>query len=115
LLLAVVGLYGVLAYSVAQRTHEIGVRLALGAQKRNVLSLVIRQGMKLVLIGVMMGVAAALALTRVMRNLLYEVEATDPITFIAGSFFLVFAAFLACWLPAHRAAKIEPMVALRYE
>jgi len=115
LLLASVGLYGVLAYSVAQRTHEIGVRMALGAQKRNVLSLILGQGMKLVLIGIAVGIVAALGLTRVMRNLLYEVEATDPVTFLVGSLFLVVVAFFACWLPARRAAKIEPMVALRYE
>jgi putative ABC transport system permease protein len=115
LLLAAVGLYGVLAYSVAQRTHEIGVRMALGAQKHNVLSLILGQGMKLVLIGIAVGIVAALGLTRVMRNLLYEVEATDPVTFILGSLFLVVIALFACWLPARRAAKIEPMVALRYE
>ena len=115
LLLSAVGLYGVLAYSVAQRTHEIGVRMALGAQKHNVLSLIIGQGMKLVLVGLGIGVAAALGLTRFMRSLLYEVDVTDPVTFIAGSLFLVVTALIACWLPARRAAKIEPMVALRGE
>ena len=115
LLLAAVGLYGVLAYSVAQRTHEIGVRMALGAQRRNVLSLIVGHGMRLVIMGVVVGIVAALALTRVMRNLLYEVQANDPITFVAGSVFLLLTALLACWLPARRAARIEPMVALRYE
>src|SRR5262249_48498465 len=115
LLLAAVGLYGVLAYSVAQRTHEIGVRMALGAQKHNVLSLVIGQGMRFVLSGVAAGVVSALALTRVMRSLLYEVNAIDPITFVAGSVLLLLTALLACWFPARRAAKIEPIVALRYE
>ncbi len=115
LLLAAVGLYGVLAYLVTQRTRDIGVRIALGAQRRNVLSLVIGQGMKLVMVGVVIGVVAALALTRVLTSLLYGVEPTDPLTLAAVSLVLMATAFFACWLPARRAARIDPMEALRHE
>jgi len=115
LLLAALGLYGVLAYSVTQRKREIGVRVALGAQRGNVLALVICQGMKLALTGVAIGIIAALAFTRVIHSLLYEVEPADPLTFAAVSLLLVFVALLACWLPARRAARVDPMEALRCE
>jgi putative ABC transport system permease protein len=115
LVLAAIGLYGVLAYAVTNRHREIGIRLALGAQKRNVISLVIGRGMRLAILGVVIGLVAALALTRVMRNLLYEVEPGDPLTLLAVSILLVATALFACWLPARRAARIDPMEALRCE
>jgi putative ABC transport system permease protein len=115
LVLAAVGLYGVLAYLVAERTREIGVRMALGAQQRDVISLVIGQGMKLALAGVLIGVVSAIAMTRVLRSLLYEVTPTDPLTFGLVSLVLVAAALLACWLPARRASKVDPIEALRCE
>jgi len=115
LVVATAGIYGVIAYSVAQRTHEIGLRMALGAQKGNVFSLVIGQGMRVVCVGILLGISGAWALTRVMQRLLFEVKPTDPLTFSTVSLLLAGVALLACWLPARRAAKVDPMEALRYE
>ena len=115
LLLSVVGIYGVMAYLVTQRTHEIGVRMSLGAQKRHILGLVVRQGIGLALLGVSLGLAGAFALTRVLRSLLFEISPTDPLTFALIPILLSTAALLACWLPARRAAQVEPMVALRLD
>src|SRR5215813_6591114 len=115
MLLAAIGLYGVLAYNVAQRRREIGVRMALGAQKSDVLALVIGRGVRLTLAGLGLGLLAALALTRVMGSLLYEIKPSDPITYLGVSGLLLAVGLLACWLPARRATKIDPIVSLRYE
>jgi putative ABC transport system permease protein len=115
LLLAAIGIYGLIHQSVALRTREIGTRLALGAQSRDVLWLVVGQGMRLALCGVGLGLLAALALTRVLTDLLFGVTATDPVTFMAVPLFLLLVALLACYLPARRVAKVDPILALRHE
>ncbi|HKY05528.1 MAG TPA: ABC transporter permease, partial [Blastocatellia bacterium] len=115
LVLALVGIYGVLSYSVSQRTHEIGIRMAIGARGRDILSLIIRQAFTLVAIGVLLGGAGAYILTRFMTSLLFDVSATDPATFIAVSLLLASVAALASYLPARKAMKVDPLIALRYE
>jgi putative ABC transport system permease protein len=113
LVLVVVGIFGVISYSVAQRTHEIGIRMALGAQREDVARMVVAQGFKLTVIGVAVGIAGALALTRMLSSLLYSVKPTDPVTFIGVTLILTAAALLASYIPARRATKVNPIIALR--
>ena len=115
MVLAVAGLYGVIAYSVSQRTREMGIRMAIGARRRDVLQLVVWHGLKLALIGVGLGLAGALAITRVLSSLLYGISASDPISFVGVAVLLTSVALLASYIPARRATKVEPMLALRYE
>jgi putative ABC transport system permease protein len=115
LILAAVGIYGVLAFTISRRTHEIGIRLALGAQQKRIFHLIVWQGMKLVLAGLAIGAITSVALTRLMSSLLFQVSATDPATFAVVAVLLALTALLACWIPARRATKVDPAVALRYE
>jgi putative ABC transport system permease protein len=115
MLISAIGLFGVMSYSVSQRTHEIGIRLALGARPWNILRLITGHGLKLTLMGLALGLVGALALTRALSPFLYGVSAVDPLTFILISLLLSCVALLACWLPAKRAMRVDPLIALRIE
>jgi ABC-type antimicrobial peptide transport system permease subunit len=115
LLLATVGVYGVMAYAVTQRTHEVGIRMALGSQRGAILRLVVWDGMRLVFVGILIGLAGSAVLSFVLRHVLYGLSPLDPISFFGVSLFLTLTALLACYVPARRATKVDPMIALRYE
>jgi ABC-type antimicrobial peptide transport system permease subunit len=114
-LLAVVGLYGVMAYNGVRRMREIGVRLALGAGRRQIVVMMLRQGMRLLVIGLAVGIAGGLVSSRVVRSLLFEVSPTDPLTYFAVAALLAIAAAVACWIPARRASRVDPIITLRAE
>ena len=115
LVLGIIGIYGVISYTVSQRRREIGIRLALGAQRGDVLQMVLRHGAKMALVGVAIGIGAAFGLMQLMTNLLFGVTPNDPTTFAGVAALLILVALLACYLPARRATRVDPMVALRYE
>jgi ABC-type antimicrobial peptide transport system permease subunit len=115
LLMAAIGIYGLMAYSVQQRTQEMGIRMALGAQAAHIRNMVIRQGMVLALIGVVIGIAGAFGLTRFLASFLFDVKAWDPLAFIVTPLLLTAVALLAVWVPAQRAVRVDPMAALRFE
>jgi putative ABC transport system permease protein len=115
LLLAAVGIYGMVSFAVTQRTHEIGVRMALGALRRDMLSLILRQSMRPAMIGVAIGLAGAVAISHILIAFLFGLSAMDPVTFLSVSAFLITVALLAGYLPARRASRVDPLVALRYE
>jgi ABC-type antimicrobial peptide transport system permease subunit len=115
LLLAVIGIYGLMAYTVQQRTQEIGIRMALGAQPGDVLRMVLRHGLLLSLMGIAVGISGAFGVIRLMKSLIFGVSPTDPVTFVSVAILLAGVAFFACWIPARRASRVDPMVALRHE
>jgi putative ABC transport system permease protein len=115
LVLAVVGVYSVVSYAAAQRTHEIGIRMALGAEPRDIMKMVLRQSIVIVVIGLVIGLAAALAGTRTIANLIVGIKPTDPVTFVTVAVVLSTIALVACWIPARRATRVSPLTALRYE
>jgi putative ABC transport system permease protein len=115
LMLAAIGIYGLMHYSVARRTHDIGVRIALGASRGDVLRMILNEGSQLAIAGIVLGLAGAAAVTRVLQNLLFGVQPHDPLTFAAVTILLMSIALLACYIPARRAMQVDPMVALRYE
>jgi len=115
LLLAVIGLFGVMSYSVSQRMHELGVRIAVGAEKADILRLILKHGMRMTLAGTALGLLGTLAISRVLTSQLFGVTATDPLTFIGVACLLTLVALVACYIPARRATRVDPLVALRYE
>ena len=115
LVLSAIGIYGVMSYAVSQRTRELGIRMAMGATPGNVLQLIILNGAKLIALGVGIGLILAFAVSRIMKGLLYNVSPADPMTYLLVPIFLTVVALLACWLPAHRATQVDPLIALRNE
>jgi putative ABC transport system permease protein len=115
LMLSAIGIYAVISYSITLRTHEIGVRMSLGASRSDVLRMVVREGMMLAITGALVGLGGALVLTRFMAGVLFEISPRDPVTFVAVSGIMLAVAFLACFIPARRATRVDPMIALRYE